>query len=1073
MGNSIVSIQNALSAGELSPSIWGRSDVAKYHSGTTTCRNFFANYKGGVSSRAGLAYVGTCKETGSLPPRDIPFQFSLTQGYALEFGNLYMRIKTGGAYVLEDSFTVTGVTSNGTVTTSAPSGYVGGDWVYIQGTGTSLDNLTWIIHNVTSTTSFRLYDLFGNAVSTSTGSTGTVSRIYTVISPYAVADLPYLKYTQSADVMTLTCVNTETSTEYPPYSLNRLGNNNWTFTADTFAATIAFPTGLTITAQSSDIASTWYSYVITAVDKDSGEESVASDAAYVQNNDIALSAGSNTLTWTAVANAGSYNIYAATPSYSATVPVSSLYGFAGTSLGPSFTDTNITPDFTKVPPTHTNPFARGKITGVTVTAGGSNYAQTTIGYSITTGTGSGFRGTPVVDNGSFAGFIIENAGEGYLMGDTVTLTDSGGGLAHGTATFTSNPGDTNIMVLNGIEIAFTTTPHYPSDVGKPYIYCRVERTAALTMATLANTLAASNILSLSVATYTPNGSSMTITYKTPGTAGNAYTMGTLGAPVTYSGGTLTNGGSTGSGATGDLIIGEQTGTYPSVAAYFQQRRVYAASLNQPDTYWMSKPGLFNNMDSSIPVIASDSITGSPWAQQVNGIQFLVPMPGGLVVLTGKGAWQINGGSSAAITPSNQTATPQAYNGCNAFLPPHTVNYDILYVQAKGSIWRDLSYNFFTNIYTGTDITVLSNHLFTDFSMVQSCYAEEPYKLVWVIRNDGTLLCLTYLKEQDVYAWTRHDTNGFFVSICSVTEPPVDAVYVIIKRYIQGAWRYYSERMDDRIWNNVEDAYCVDSGLSYPETFPDATLTASGSTGTVTFTASSSVFNGGMVGDVIRVDNGRATITVFNSTTSVTALVDIDLTNVVPNDSNNLPVPAISGTWSISTLTSTVTGLNHLEGLTVTGLADGSVVPLSTVVDGQISLANPASKINIGLPYTCQVQTIFLDAGQGPETVQNRRKNISAVGARVEQSRGLQVGADQPDSSAQQYYAPVTWSDMTEIKERTNLVHAGVGIPLYTGDFYQAINSGWGLKGQVAFQQVYPLPANILSVISYWMIGDEK
>src|SRR4051812_20639172 len=127
MGQSIVHIQNALSAGELSPSLYGRLDLEKWRSGTSTCRNFFASYRGGVSTRAGLAYVGTCKQPGtSDPPRDIPFQFSQNQGYVLEFGDQYMRIKTDGAYVTESTKVVTSV-SNAGLFTAAGHGYSVGD----------------------------------------------------------------------------------------------------------------------------------------------------------------------------------------------------------------------------------------------------------------------------------------------------------------------------------------------------------------------------------------------------------------------------------------------------------------------------------------------------------------------------------------------------------------------------------------------------------------------------------------------------------------------------------------------------------------------------------------------------------------------------------------------------------------------------------------------------------------------------------------------------------------------------------------------------------------------------------
>jgi hypothetical protein len=995
----------------------------------------------------------------------------LNQGFALEFGEHYMRIKSNGAYVVEAQKAVS-VDSSGVFSVFS-HGYSVGDWLYDTG-NPGFSGLSWIINTIPDANSFTVTDLFGNPVSSATPSSGYVARLYTVVSPYAAVDLPYLKYTQSADVMTLTCVNTDTETEYPPYSLTRHGNTNWTFTEDSFAATISAPTNLTATAQSSDVVTTWYSYVVTAVNDGTGEESVSSLPVNVQNVDIALIAGSNTLSWTAVDGATSYNVYAATPSYTSSVPVSSLYGFVGTALGPGFTDTNITPDFTKVPPQHTDPFGRSRITEVTI--GGSqngNYDQSTVGYSITTSTGVDFSGTPVVENGNIVGFLIYNEGTGYSSSDTITFTDSGGGRAKGSFAFSANPADTNVVKFNGIQLNFSSSVTFPTTAG--YVYTHLESTLALTLQTLANTLNASNLLSLSVATYTSDATHLYVTYKTSGAAGNAYTLNSGTAPCTASGATLSGGGTAGSGATGTLTVSPSSRTYPSTAAYFQQRRVYASSLNNPDTYWMSQPGLFSNMDSSIPVTDGDAITGTPWAQQVNGIQFMVPMPGGLVILTGKGAWQVNGGQSAAITPSNQTATPQAYNGCNGLVPPITVNYDILYVQAKGSIWRDLSYNFFTNIYTGTDLTVLSSHLFTDFQVIQAAWAEEPYKLVWVVRNDGTLLSLTYLKEQDVYAWSRHDTNGLFVGVCSVTEPPVDAVYVITQRYVRGAWRYYSERMDDRIWDDVEDSFCVDSGLSSIETFPDAILSVTGGYKvgqSVTCTASSSVFTNANNGNILRTNGGKIQVS-YNSSTVLSGMVIQELTTTVPNDPNHTPVPAPSGTWSLAGLTNTVSGLNHLEGLSVAILADGSVIENKVVSNGSVTLPYQASKIVVGLPYVCQVQTMYLDTPIPGGTIQNRRKHISSVGVRAEATRGLQIGADQVDSSTQPNFQTVPWGDMTEIKERTNQVNAGTAVPLFTGDYYININSSWRPQGQIAVQQVYPLPANVLALVAYYDVGDDQ
>lgn len=1164
----LTAIQTSFVGGEVSPSLFGRTDLAKYHIGLSTMRNFFPNYRGGSSSRAGLKYVGMCKQAApnlggtmtQYPPRDINFQFSINQGFALEFGDQYMRIKSNGAYVVESSKVVTSVSIVGLFTTSTNHGYSIGDWVFDQG-NTGFNGLTWIVASTPSATTFTVTDLFGIPITSATLSgAGTVARIYTVVAPYAAVDLPYLKFTQSANTMSLCCVNQETNFEYPTYDLVRNSNTNWVFTQVSFASTISAPLNVTSVAQSSTTLSTWYSYVVTAIDSVTGEESVASLATNVENNDISVFAGSNTITWSSVVGASSYNIYKATPSYSVIVPIGSSYGYAGTAFGTSFTDTNIIADFTTVPPVHNDPFARGSISSVTVTNGGAGFTQSSIGYTITTSTGSGFVGTPIVVGGSFVAFLIQNGGKNYAPADTITITGgNAGGFAAGSYTFTTNPTNGQTIILNGVTWTFTS--------GAPATgFSKIGTTLALTLASLSGDLGVSTNVALNVASYSVSGSVLNITYNTAGVGGNAYTLaaGTYGGTV--SGATLTGGGSASASAT--LNVGPETGTYPGVVSYYQQRRVYGFTLNSPDSYFFSQPGAYKNMDSSIPTIDSDAFTGNPWAQQVNGIQFMQPMTNGIIILTGNGAWNLNGGDKSAITPSDQSANSQAYNGSNPKVPPIVINYDILYVQSKGSIVRDLSYNFYVNIFTGTDTTVLSNHLFNYHQIIQWAYAEEPYKLVWAIRDDGVMLSLTYLKEQEVIAWSHHDTNGSFVGVCSVTEPPVDAIYGITKRYIRGNWVYYSERMDNRNWENAEDCFCVDAGLSYPMSYPNAILNPTAANGTsnisfvsviyggsgytnpiinaidpegggtgatfsatlsggvitainvltqgqnynpgttsititdptgsgaiaqaditnnIIFNTDVSVFNSGMVGNVIRIGNnnaavntsagvtenggGKAVITSYTSPTQVIANVIEPITAIIPNDPNMMPTPAISGQWSLSVPTQIVTGLNHLEGMQVSILADGSVVESQIVTDGSVTLPQAYSAITIGLPFICQMQTLYIDP-PASETVQGKRKNITSATIRVDGSRGFSVGSNQPDQSTQPNNASVPWTGMVQVKERNALINAGNAIPLYTGDAYFNLDGGWSRYGQVAIETQNPLPLNCTAIVYDYLLGDD-
>ncbi len=948
-------IQNAFSAGEIAPSLFGRTDLQKYRYALSTCRNMFVNYRGGASSRAGTHYVGTSKTPGNslYAPRLIPFKFNLTQAYVLEFGNFYMRIIFQGAYVVEAAVAITGITKSLPAIVSSAGTVTTGDEIFISGVqGMTQVNGRFFLVGTVIAGAFSLKNLDGSDVDSlgydAYTSGGTYERVLTVTSPYAIADLPLLKYTQSADVMSLT------HNSYAPRDLARLSATNWTITTTTFGAVIAAPTSSSATPSVTSGTATSYQYVVTAISSASAEESIASPIASVTNSvDIGAVAGTITVNWSAVTGAKGYNIYRSPAAYNTSVPVGVIFGFAGNATSTSFIDTNIVPDFTFSPPLALNPFS-----------GSSNW--------------------------------------------------------------------------------------------------------------------------------------------------------------------------------------------PGVVSYFQQRRVYAATINAPDTYFMSKPGNYTNFDSAFPTNDGDSIIGTPWAQQVDGIQFLLPMPGGLVAFTGDGAWQITGAGSAnvAITPANQNANPQAQIGSSAQVPPLAINYDILYVQSKGSIVRDLVYNFYFNIYTSSDITILSSHLFTGHTISQWAYAEEPFKLIWAVRDDGILLCLTYLKDQDVYAWSRHDTDGIFVSIASVSEPPVDAVYVVVKRLIDGVWTYYIERFDDRLWNNVEEIWAVDSGLSLVLTEPNATLlpssaiggrnigsvnminggtgyttasvsiddseggagsgatfSASISSGSITsiavltggagysdpttmridgdgtnakaqavitnivaFNATNSVFSASNIGDVIRVGGGQATITSYNSPTGVMANITVPITATIPNDPAETPLPAPAGTWTLSTPVDELNGLDHLEGKLVSILADGSVQTPQTVVEGAIALGTSASSITVGLPFIAQLQTPYLDV-PGGATIQGRRKLIPNVTVRLDQSRGIQVGVNQPDASVQPNGATVPWANMQEVAERGNSVLAGVAIPLFTGDTRLPVAGSWAKGGQISVQQIYPLACNCLAVIPETEVGD--
>lgn len=990
-------VQASFAKGEISPELWGHVDLQSYHVAASTLRNMFVSYKGGAFSRAGTRYAGTSMQTlVQPPPRIINWAFNNTQGYVLEFGDNYVRIYYRGGRVVEVALTLASITeaNPAVITTTAPHNYAAGDWVVFNLSGMPMLNSNdYIVGAVVSSTSFTITDVQENTINTAGASSpflsGTVARVYTIASPYAASDLRYLKFVQSADVMSLTCINPPAGMSYPPYELKRLGSTNWTLQPASFAAGIAAPATCSVTATTAPTSGTSppvlpcaYAYVVTAVSQSTGEESEPSPIGNVTNGvDMAATAGSNIVTWSPVANAAFYNVYRAPTSYNTEpgntgaalpVPIGALFGLVASALGTQLVDSNLTPDFSQSPPQHRNPFAPGQITYLQMTSSSADWTTANIGAASSTGTG--FSARAVIVNNAIVAAIIENAGQGYIAGDS---------------------------------------PVFSGD---------------------------------------------------------------------------------GSSAAGVFTIGPQTGTYPGVVSYFQQRRTYAQTLNLPDTYNMSQPGSYLNFDVSIPVNDSDAISGTPWAEKISGIQWMVSMPLGLLTFTGSGVWQVGapGSSSlsspAALTPTNQVAAPQSSIGCSETVPPLRVNWDVLYLESYGNNVLDLSYQIWFNIYAGTDISWSSSHLLQNHEIIEWCYARNPWRLIWAVRNDGILLSLTYLKEQEVVGWARHDTLGQVASICSCTEPPTDAVYLVVQRPIGNVRQWCIERMDDRLWTTVEDAWCVDCAIgSEPSTAEpgqpgtQAILFATSTNGPVEFyTATPGTFSAAAVGQILRMGGGIAEILTYGGTQQVFGLWVYPCQQLLPNDPQHRPMPALPGQWSLTPQLTTVFGGLHLAGQQVMGLADGVPFgPVTVSSVGSITLPFPASNVKFGLGFTAQAQSIYADTGQ--PTIQGRRKSIYAVTARLMDSAFCQIGANEPNAAA--ISPPPLFTEWGALPQGSaenvdppppspyTTVGGARAQPVFTGDYRVVVKSEWQKRGMVAVQQTAPLPVNLLAFFPEALEGD--
>lgn len=495
--------------------------------------------------------------------------------------------------------------------------------------------------------------------------------------------------------------------------------------------------------------------------------------------------------------------------------------------------------------------------------------------------------------------------------------------------------------------------------------------------------------------------------------------------------------------------------YPSCVTYHQQRLVFANTPAQPQTVWMSKTNAYVNFGTSNPVLDDDAVTFTVASRQVNAIRHMLTLDK-LVLLTSGGEWIVGGGDGETITPSALIIKQQGYRGSST-VPPQVIGNTALYLQSKGSTVRDLGYEFASDSYTGTDLTVLSSHLVDGYQIEEWSYQQVPFSCTWCVRNDGVLLGMTYMREQQVIGWHHHDTDGQVESVCTIAEDNEDALYMVIKRTINGNTKRYVERMQTRQISDIKDAFFVDCGLTYDGRNTGSrtmTLTSSGawtygSSATFTLTASSSYFLVGDVGSEIHMtdDEGRILRMLITARTSGT-VVTVSINRDVATEMRNVATTA----WSHAR--KTFAGLSHLEGKTVSVLADGHVAPQETISSGVLSLATAATVVHAGLPIEADFETLDISAPQG-ETIREKQKIIQAVRLILEESRGLYAGRDAVN--------------LLEYKQRSTENYDDP-VELLTGIADVLIPATWNKQGRVFVRQSDPLPLSILAVIPEVSIG---
>jgi hypothetical protein len=493
--------------------------------------------------------------------------------------------------------------------------------------------------------------------------------------------------------------------------------------------------------------------------------------------------------------------------------------------------------------------------------------------------------------------------------------------------------------------------------------------------------------------------------------------------------------------------------FPSCVSFFEQRLVFAASINNPQTVYFSKSGDYENMDANIggTVADDDAIIYTIASNQVNAIRFLTSART-LIIGTAGGEFVVSGGGdNSPITPTNIMIKKQSNHGA-ANVDAISVGNATLFLQRAKRKIRELAYNFDVDGYQAPDLTILAEHI-TEGNVVEMAYQEEPLAIIWCVRGDGQLIALTYQREQEVVAWHRHILGGVFGTGNAVVESvaviPTDdseyELYMIVKRTIDGATARYVEYLHTFNFDETDNTSFnfLDSQLSLSKSQTTLTADINATATTISVASVSGLSASGKIkigGEII----------------SYAAISSLDLTGCTRGQNITTATSHTSGD-TVKEVVNIIAGLDHLEGQTVSILVDGATHPTKVVASNQITLDRFGTDVKVGLQYTSILKTMRIDVGSQDGTSQGKTKRIYEVTARLYETVGVEVGPD--------------LNNMERIPFRTSANPMDQGIPPFTGDKEVEFRGNYDTDGFIMVRQTQPLPLTLLSLYPRLVTND--
>lgn len=510
--------------------------------------------------------------------------------------------------------------------------------------------------------------------------------------------------------------------------------------------------------------------------------------------------------------------------------------------------------------------------------------------------------------------------------------------------------------------------------------------------------------------------------------------------------------------------------YPSCGVFHEDRLTLSGVPGYPQRVDMSKTGDYENFAPTATdgTVAADNAVGfSLSSSDVNVVRWLTSDEKGLLAGTVANEWNIRPSTQGeALSPTNVSAKKTTSYG-SANTSPVQSGKATIYVQRALHKIREMNYFYDVDGFRATDLTVLAEHI-TSPGVSLITAQKDPQSIIWGVREDGILIGMTYERDQDQInaAWHRHQlggvsdaagTNAIVESIAII--PSVDGkredMWMVVKRRIDGATvryvEYLTKNFDDE--TDPEDAFFVDCGLTY-----DSPITMTAATKAnpvvVTYAGADTLANGDKVSfknvaGMEELNGNTYTVASLNTGANTFALTNVNNTGTGNVDGTSFGT-YLSGSGEIRKLVTTITGLDHLEGETVSILADGAVEPDQEVNSGTIILTHAAGVVQIGLGYESDGQMLRLEAGAADGTALGKNRRTNQAGFLFHRTGGISVGTDFEELD------PVVFRETGDALTRA--------VPLFTGVHLNTLKSNYDFENQICWRQDQPLPGLVLAVM---------